>query len=176
MTDDTCTKQMPSLIDDVGAFHADPMGCDESVVVRIKDAVKASWNDWIGSMRIGPVDSTTVRVYNDLGDWELAIVENDEVAPRITTTVQQVPFMSSDPEFIAPRLVCDGGCGKSFALDDLVYTDHDDVDYCQTCGPRDDRLTLTTVRDRATRIGRNMLTAIVGSEWVADEDDSAVGE
>ena len=44
------------------------------------------------------------------------------------------------------------------------------------CGPRDDRLTLTTVRDRATRLGRNMLTTMVGSEWVAEEDDSAVGE
>lgn len=167
---------MSSLIDDVGAFHSDPVGCDESVVVRIKEAVKASWNDWTGSMRIRPVDSSTFRVYNDFGDWELAIVENGEVAPRIVTTAESVPFFSTDPEFIASRLVCDGGCGKSFALDDLVYTDHNDVDYCQTCDPRDDRLTLTTVRDRATRLGRHMLTAMVGSEWVADEDDNAVGE
>ena len=167
---------MSSLIDDVGAFHADPMGCDESVVVRIKEAVKASWNDWTGTMRIGPVDSTTICVYGDCGDWELARIENGEVAPRLTT-LEQVPVFSTDPEFIAARLVCDGGCGITFALDDVVYTDHDDTDYCEACAPRDDRFFLTTIRDRATRLGRDMMASVVGSEWVADEeDDRAVGE
>lgn len=168
---------MSSLIDDVGAFHADPMGCDESVVVRIKEAVEASWDDWTGSMRIGPVDGATFRVYDDFGNWELASIENGEVAPRVTTTLQQVTFMSTDPEFIVTRLVCDGGCGKTFVLDDVVYTDHDDTDYCEECAPRDDRLFLTTIRDRATRLSRNMMASVVGSECVADEEeDRAVGE
>ena len=37
------TKSMVALSRDFEAFHSDPLGCDESIVVGIKDGVKESW-------------------------------------------------------------------------------------------------------------------------------------
>lgn len=166
------------------AFVRDPQGCDERDVVLVKraacDALAIAYeNDTFFPVRIGALgeegDCVHIRILVDNGDSFLV-----RFAPHGVDVVGGTrPMFSTDPNDLVGHLRCDGGCGRAFGMDDLVYTDFEQRDFhvgCEPSQPHD--LTLARVEDRVRRESVSRMNALVSAldlPFAVHEDDTPSG-
>lgn len=168
------------------SFVQDPNNCDERSVVNVVkravcDKLMLSYDDMLGQypIKIGAVsdDADVVRIYVQFNDevmsthgtFTIFCFENDGCYDELvsnnsaTNPIAHTDIFSSDPKWLLEDLRCDGGCGKVFKMDDMVYTNFDNLDYHVKCKPTDcDGLFLSRVQERVNRESASRVHMVVG--------------
>lgn len=157
---------------DITAFNRDPLGVCDELVSRIKNAIRARHDiPTTVQLRIGANESVTnpnssIKIVFPNGDF---FIDDVSVSPPATDpefSPLSRPFFSTDPEFLAKELRCDGLCNFTFQLQDEVHTNGTD-DFCASCidrcePSRRDKFTRVTVRERVSQYAHAQVSALNG--------------
>tara|TARA_Y100000748_G_scaffold253914_1_gene219720 strand:+ start:352 stop:852 length:501 start_codon:yes stop_codon:yes gene_type:complete len=150
------------LLRDVTAFNQDPLGVSDELVARIKEALRERHDiPTTVQLRIGANERlTSISIVFPNGDF---FIDDLSVVAKLP---QQDPFFSTDPDFLAKDLRCDGRCNCTFQLEDDVHTNGSE-DFCASCfdrcePSRRDKFTRVTVRERCSQYAHAQVSALNG--------------
>ena len=163
---------MSQFLEDVASFNQRPQEVSDELVSRIKVVLRKNYDiPDIVNILIGPTDKLT-DIYMKLTDTNTnsEIFNNIiscldfEQSPTIDPPESDTTIFSTDPNFLINKLKCDGACGCTFNILDLIYTNGNE-DYCLECSDRlmnlSDNFRLLTVSDRLTQYAQEQMSSLM---------------
>lgn len=104
-------------------------------------------------------ESITFMILNILvnknGDYTSEILDDHTSSKQI---------FSTDINYLINDLTCDGNCNKKFVFEDIIFTDFDNIDFCQNCMDKirnkNENLISCTVHERVIQKSQSMLNQL----------------
>ena len=120
----------------VRSFVTDPLGVSEEIVDAIKEETKTVYRldePFTIAPYAHPMDDLVVfQVVLDNGDWFTVRVDEQTGIER-DPPFQSSLIFSTDTDFLLSDLRCDVCDRKGFTLEDVIWTDYDNLDVCEEC-------------------------------------------